>query len=128
LKTKIRIIVGFIISTVLISFTTNQNQETSILGSWISEVDNNFKMVFSGNTCAWMYSGHPSTTYSFKLSNTSPQCGEIVPASSEINYLKLVNLDDSNDGICHEVYSLSATTLTLRPVDKSGFLIFNRQP
>ncbi len=85
-------------------------------------------MVFSGNTCAWIYSGQPTTTYSFTLSNSSPQCGEVVPVTTASNYLKLVNVNNNSDTMCYEVYSLSETTLTLRPIDKSGFLVFNRQP
>lgn len=128
MKTKIRIIVTVVISTILISFTTNQNQDASIIGTWISQEDNNYKLVFNGNTCTWIYSGQPNTTYSFSLSNTSPQCGEVVPVTSELNYLRLVNSSNSNETLCYEIYSLTETTLTLRPIEKSGFLIFNRQP
>jgi hypothetical protein len=128
LKTKIRIIVTVVISTILISFTTNQNQDASIIGTWISQEDNNYKLVFNGNTCTWIYSGQSNTTYSFSLSNTSPQCGEVVPVTSELNYLRLVNSSNSNETLCYEIYSLTETTLTLRPIEKSGFLIFNRQP
>lgn len=128
LKTKFRIIVAFVISTVVSSFTIYQGQDTSIEGTWISEEDNNYRMVFNGTTCTWLYTGQSPTTFSFTLSNTSPQCGEVVPIGNELIYLKLVNLNNSNDILCYEIYSLSATTLTLRPIDKSGFLIFNRQP
>lgn len=128
LKTKFRIIVAFVISTVVSSFTIYQDQDTSIEGTWISEEDNNYRMVFNGTTCTWLYTGQSPTTFSFTLSNTSPQCGEVVPIGNELIYLKLVNLNNSNDILCYEIYSLSATTLTLRPIDKSGFLIFNRQP
>ncbi len=128
MKTKIRIIVTVVISTILISFTTNQNQDASIIGTWISQEDNNYKLVFNGNTCTWIYSGQSNTTYSFSLSNTSPQCGEVVPVTSELNYLRLVNSSNSNETLCYEIYSLTETTLTLRPIEKSGFLIFNRQP
>lgn len=128
MKTKIRIIVTVVISTILISFTTNQNQDASIIGTWISQEDNNYKLVFNGNTCTWIYSGQPNTTYSFSLSNTSPQCGEVVPVTSELNYLRLVNSSNSNETLCYEIYSLTETKLTLRPIEKSGFLIFNRQP
>jgi hypothetical protein len=120
-------LVAVVIFPLLTSLTIRQNQEASIIGSWISEEDHNYKMVFSGNTCAWIYSGQPTTTYSFTLSNSSPQCGEVVPVTTASNYLKLVNVNNNSDTMCYEVYSLSETTLTLRPIDKSGFMIFNRQ-
>lgn len=128
MKTKIISIVIVVIFSFLTSFTTKQNQDASIIGTWISQEDNNYKLVFNGNTCAWIYSGQPTTTYSFTLSNSSPQCGEVVPVTTESNYLKLVNVNNNSDTMCYEVYSLSETTLTLRPIEKSGFLIFNRQP
>jgi len=128
LKTKIRIIIAVAICSVLSSFTNNPNQEATIIGSWISEADSNYKMVFNGNTCTWVYSGQPNVTYTFTLSNTSPQCGEIVPVTTELNYLKLVNPNNNQEQYCYEIYGLSETTLTLRPVDKSGFMVFNRQP
>jgi ABC-type enterochelin transport system permease subunit len=128
MKTKIGILITVVFCSVLTSFTTVFNQEASIIGSWISEEDSNYKMVFNGSTCTWLYTGQPSVTYHFTLSNTSPQCGERVPVTTEMNYLKLVNANNSEEQYCYEIYSLSETTLTLRPVDKSGFLVFNRQP
>ena len=128
MKTKIGILITVVFCSVLTSFTTVFNQEASIIGSWISEEDSNYKMVFNGSTCTWLYNGQPTVTYHFTLSNTSPQCGETVPVTTEMNYLKLVNANNSEEQYCYEIYSLSETTLTLRPVDKSGFLVFNRQP
>lgn len=122
------VLIAVVIFSLLTSFTMRPNQDASIIGTWISEENHNYKMVFSGNTCTWIYSGQPSTTYSFKLSNSSPQCGEVVPVTTVSNYLKLVNVNNNSDAICYEVYSLSETTLTLRPIDQSGFLVFNRQP
>ena len=122
------VLVAVVIFSLLTSFTMRSNQEASIMGTWISEGDSSYKMVFNGNTCSWVYSGQPTTTYSFTLSNSSPQCGEVVPITTESNYLKLVNVNNNTDTMCYEIYSLSATKLTLRPIDKSGFLIFNRQP
>lgn len=120
------VLVAIVIFPLLTSFTMRPIQEASIIGSWISEKDHNYKMVFSGNTCTWIYSGQPTSTYSFTLSNSSPQCGEVVPVTTASNYLKLVNVNNNSDTMCYEVYSLSETTLTLRPIDKSGFLVFNR--
>jgi hypothetical protein len=128
IQQKIKLSFVILTCSILTSFTVIMNQEASIIGSWISEEDHNYKMVFSGNTCAWIYSGQPTTTYSFTLSNSSPQCGEVVPVTTASNYLKLVNVNNNSDTMCYEVYSLSETTLTLRPIDKSGFLVFNRQP
>ena len=128
IQQKIKFSFVILTCSILTSFTVIMNQEASIIGSWISEEDHNYKMVFNGNTCSWVYSGQPTTTYSFTLSNSSPQCGEVVPVTTASNYLKLVNVNNNSDTMCYEVYSLSETTLTLRPIDKSGFLVFNRQP
>lgn len=128
IQQKIKLSLIVIVCSILTSFTEIVNQDASIIGTWISQEDNNYKLVFNGNTCTWIYSGQPNTTYSFSLSNTSPQCGEVVPVTSELNYLRLVNSSNSNETLCYEIYSLTETTLTLRPIEKSGFLIFNRQP
>lgn len=128
IQQKIKLSFIVIVCSILTSFTEIVNQDASIIGTWISQEDNNYKLVFNGNTCTWIYSGQPNTTYSFSLSNTSPQCGEVVPVTSELNYLRLVNSSNSNETLCYEIYSLTETTLTLRPIEKSGFLIFNRQP
>jgi hypothetical protein len=102
-------------------------QDTSIIGTWISEEDNNYKMVFNGTTCTWLYSGQTTSTYNFTLSNSSSQCQQEVPVTTETKYLQLINPTNPSDKICYEIFALSETTLTLRVVDQSGFLIFNRQ-
>lgn len=127
-KSKIRIFAVIAITAIITSFTTLNNQDASIIGSWISEEDNNYVMVFNENNCTWLYSGQSTASFTFTLANTSPQCGEIVPVSNELNYLKLINTYNSQDQYCYEIYGLTETKLTLRPLDKSGFLVFNRQP
>ncbi|MCZ8089720.1 hypothetical protein [Flavobacterium sp.] len=104
-----------------------EQEDASILGSWQSEEDSNFRIIFNGNTCTWTYTNEPSQTFNFTLSNSSPQCGESVLVNNQTKYLHLVSAIDSSDEICYEIYSLTNTTLTLRVIDSSGFLIFNRQ-
>jgi len=127
LKIKSGLLTLILLCTILTSFTNNPKQDVSIIGTWISEEDNNYKMTFNGTTCAWLYSGETTNTYNFALTNSSPQCGQEVPVTNQTKYLRLVNTINTTDQICYEIYGLSETKLTLRLVDQGGFLIFNRQ-
>lgn len=127
LKIKSGLLTLMLLSVLLTSFTYKYNQDASIIGTWISEQDNNYKMVFNGTTCTWLYSEQSSGIYTFALSNSTTQCGQEVPVTNETKYLTLVNTNNATDRICYEIYGLTETTLTLRVIDQSGFLIFNRQ-
>jgi hypothetical protein len=127
LKIKYRLLTLIVVFTLFTSFSNTYNQDASIIGTWASEEDNNYKIVFNETTCSWLYSGQTTSTYNFTLSNTSPHCGQDVPITNETKYLRLINTTNTSDQICYEIYALSETTLTLRVVDQNGFLIFNRQ-
>lgn len=117
----------FLAFVFITSFNTLRAQEASIVGTWISEEDSNWKMVFENNTCTWFYQNEITQTYNFSISNSSPQCGEDVYVNNNTEYLKITKTQNTSDEICYEIYGLSEQYLTLRVVNKSGFLIFNRQ-
>lgn len=117
----------FLIFIFLTSFNPLRAQESSIIGTWVSEEDPNFKMVFEGNICTWLYASEPSGIFNFSLSNSTPQCGQEVLVDTETKYLHLIKTTNSTDEICYEIYGLTQQYLTLRVIDKSGFLIFIRQ-
>lgn len=127
LKIKSGLLTLMLLCLTLTSFTYNPKQDASIIGTWISEEDNNYKMIFNGTSCTWLYSGETTNTYNFALANTSPQCGEVVPVTNQTKYLRLVSTTNTSDQMCYEIYGLSETKLTLRIIDRSGFLVFNRQ-
>lgn len=115
------------LSTVLFSFKVYK-QDSSIIGVWKSESDTEWKIKFETNDlCSWYYENVQTDVYSYVLSNSSPKCNQTVLVNSKTNYLTLTNNDDINDKICYEIYSISSSKLTLREINSSGFLIFNKE-
>lgn len=118
----------FFLSVIVSSFNKKDMMlDSSIIGTWRSESDSNYTINFTNNTCTWFYENIPTDVYIYTLSNSSPQCNQEIFVSENSKFLKLVNVNNSEEQICYEIYSLSETTLTLRELDKSGFLVFIRQ-
>lgn len=104
------------------------DERVNIIGTFISEEDPQYSMVFSTNgKCYDYYSGNLAGTYSYSLSNTSPQCGQdiLVDESQETSYLSLT--DDSN-GVptCYEINGVSSV-LSLTQISTQKVMIFNKQ-
>lgn len=88
-----------------------QDERNLILGSWVSEEDSNWKMVFTkDNICNWYYEGELSSSYTYAISNTSPQCDQEVYISELTSYLSLTDVSDSIDQYCYEIYGFSEVT------------------
>ena len=75
----------------------HQAEDSLIIGTWISEDDSKYKMVFVCDTCTWYYNNVVIDTYIYKLSNTSPQCNENVSINAKTLYLSLTNVSDGNE-------------------------------
>ena len=117
-----------VLSLLLYSFKKNNGTDANpnILGSWVCEDDPNWIMVFDDSTCKWYYNGELQDDYTYQVNNSSPQCEKDVVVDSVTEYLSIVNAVDSSDKICYEIYGLTQNTLTLRVIDRGGFLIFHK--
>ena len=109
------------------SITSLKLEDASINGTWVCEDDSNWTMVFDDSDCKWYYNGELQDHYSYHINSLSPQCGRDVLVDSKTKYLSIKNRKDTSDTICYEIHGLSESTLTLRLIDKGGFLIFHRK-
>ncbi len=120
-----------IILTLLItSSKTETNQE--FIGTWISEKDTNWKMIFTQTECTWYYENEITERYFYSVANSSPQCDLEVPVETHTTYLILTSKTDSQDKLCYEINGFVETipgrkTLSIRPIGKGGFFLFLKQ-
>ncbi len=101
-----------------------KEEKKNILGKWISEEDNNWKMIFTANSkCYNYYSDTLISTSIYKISNTSPQCGDTVwvDEKGETSYLEL---NDIKDGIktCYEINGVS-DVLSLTYLSRGNLIV-----
>lgn len=107
-----------------------QNDQSLIIGTWISEQDSKSKWVFSSDLkCKSFYNGVLKNTYTYKISNTNQQCGKEVHVDSKTSYLELSNISDSTDKLCYEINGFhtdenGVKTLSLMPLEQGGYMIF----
>lgn len=102
-------------------------QNSNIVNTWCSEEDNNWKLVFTSDyKCYQYYSNTLKETDTYTISNTSPQCGMSVPITNYTSYLKLKNAS-TGDSICYEINGITEKTMSLRPIDRGGTVLFYRQ-
>ncbi len=120
------------LSTISI-FVSAQNKETDsndnslILGSWVSENDSAWQLVFdSTETCTQYYENKIIEINSYKISNSTPQCEIEVETNNKTQYLNLKE-KNSNEETCYQVYGISKTNFTISPLEIGGYIIFKRQ-
>ena len=129
MKFKI-IISAFVLSTLIlagISIAANRKQDSSIVGTWISEKDHKWKMVFTADNCIQYYDGTITDKDYYFIANTSPQCGQVVPIDNYTSYLKLVQVSSGKVQICYEINGITPKSLSLRPVDNGRIFVFDKQ-
>jgi len=102
-------------------------QNSSIVGTWLLETDSKWKLVFTTTKCYQYYEGKLVETTTYLISNTSPQCGNVVPVDNNTSYLKLTNDQSSTNVTCYEINGITSQNLSLRPVNNGKILIFVRQ-
>lgn len=106
----------------------NNNDNSTIIGIWVSEADNNWKLEFKQDgTCISRYSTTNTVTYNYSISNTTPQCSIVVPVETYTNYLKLINAADTTDVNCYLINGINNTSLSLSIIDDGGTLVFVKQ-
>lgn len=99
----------------------------TILGTWRSQEDSQWKIVFTRNRYHEYYRSNLIETGSYLVSNTSPQCGEIVPIDKYTSYLKITEDGGSKNVNCYEINGVTRTNLSLRPVNNGKTLLFTKQ-
>ena len=103
------------------------HQDSTIVGTWISEEDSSWTLMFTaGNKCFDYYEEALTDSSTYSISNTSPQCGQNVPVGNYTEYLQLTSLKNG-DKTCYEVNGITSKTLSLSVIDKGGAFVFNRQ-
>lgn len=104
-------------------------ERENIVGVWYSESDKSYKLEFStSGVCTAYYENIFLTSYSYSISNTSPQCGIEVLVDSDqeqTSYLQLVEINNSSGGKCYEINGVGEL-LSLTSVDNGNLLIMSK--
>ncbi len=101
----------------------------NIIGTFVNENDPGWVLTFSTNGKCYWYDGVGTlkATYSYTITNSTPQCGTDVDVdeSHETDYLQLTD-DSTNSTDCYVINGIS-TVLSIRPVGAGGLAIFDKQ-
>jgi len=102
-------------------------QDSTIIGSWILEDDNNSKFIFTADSLySQYYENNLIDKGTFRIRNSSPQCGVEVSVNANTNYLQLLSIN-LNSTFCYEIYGIGLNKLTIRILDRGEILIFTKQ-
>ncbi len=116
-----------IILTVIMSYSCKaqqiSNYSSKIIGTWIDEEDNNYKLEFLSNGICREYDGNELISiYNYSIVNNN--CGEF---NSSINfYLKWIDTEDSQT-TCLEILNITDEVLSLMIIDRAKRLFLNKQ-
>jgi len=100
--------------------------DKSILGTWVSEADNTAKLVFTSDGKCQQYSeNNLIATETFKLSNTTPQCGTNVDITDKSLFLSLKDVSDGTE-LCYYVNGITDKFLSLNYFEGGGVMVFLR--
>lgn len=129
---KIKIKVLFVLSLVTVlgfSILNNPQENDLIVGVWVAEGNSlENRWAFGENRILTRYDENTIyKKYNWSIETTSPQCGQNVATGNNFSYLKLVNLDDSNDKYCYEIFSLNEKILQIRYFNTSSLIYMNKQ-
>ena len=97
-----------------------------ILGTWVCDSDKSWQLAFTKTKCTQHYSCEAPEVDTYTIANTSPQCGATVPVDQHTSYLQLTNAT-THETTCYEINGLTAKTLSLRPIEHGGALVFTRK-
>lgn len=104
------------------------NELDSIVGTFASESDAEWKLVFDATGRCYSYYGTDLTqTFDYSISNSTPQCGcdVLTDESQETSYLQLRDINDGSS-VCYEVNGVS-TTLSLTLVGTDKLVLLTKQ-
>lgn len=101
-------------------------ENKSIVGTWVSEEDNTWKLVFaSDSTCKQYSENNLMETDNYVLSNTSPQCGINVAINGKSLFLSLKDISDGEE-LCYYVNGITDKVLSLTYFNRGGAMVFLR--
>jgi hypothetical protein len=114
------------LSTSLFAQEYIQEEKKQIIGTWISE-GGSIKLVFTPITCKEFFSGKYYTTYKYRISNDSIQCGEevYINKDEQTSYLEMINYK-TNDTTCYEIVGLESEILSIRYLGTAIPAVYNR--
>lgn len=96
---------------------------TKIIGTWIEEEDQNYKLIFLSNgLCKEYVNQQLVSTYNYIVSGNS--CGQY--NESDVVFLKWVDNEDS-ENYCMEILNVTDDALSLMIIDRGKRLFFNKQ-
>lgn len=127
MRKLIKIIIFSVILVTNLSFKNVNSQNSSIIGTWLSEKDSNWKLVFTSSNCYQYYNNILIETNTYSISNTTPQCGKVVPITNYTSYLKLTEVNNTSNFTCYEINGITSQYLSLRQIDKGVILLFIKQ-
>jgi hypothetical protein len=103
-------VIALITIIMLSSFTISQliQEEDLIIGEWVSIEDSNWRLNYNNQgKCYDYYQGILETTYFYSITEETANNGVI------FSYLKLVNINDSDDVYNYEINALNENNLAL---------------
>jgi hypothetical protein len=106
----------------------NNRLDSTIIGTWISDEDNKWRLTFTNdNKCQQYYDNILSEADTVIMSNSSPQCGITVDVDTYTNYLQLKNIADTLDNQCYLINGITNTSLSISIIDQGGAMVFTKQ-
>ena len=103
-------------------------EREDIIGIWYSESDNNYKLeFFTSGVCIAYYENVILTTYSYTISNLTPQCGREVlvdPVEQQTSYLQLYDINNGGSK-CFEINGVNSL-FSLTALDNGNLLIMKK--
>jgi hypothetical protein len=123
-----QLLIPFFVSLFIVSslVLVQCNQKVPIKGTWISQKDHNSKWVFTKDSTKMFYSNELQFTFTYKISDTSPQCGQKVKTGPHLTFLSLKNVENGRRQ-CYYINGLTDSTLSLSPFGRSNILFFRKQ-
>jgi len=101
-----------------------QNINSEIIGSWVSEDDANNKLTFNSNgECKEFYNNVLVDTYTYSISH---QCAN--ESDNKAWFLKMIDSDDLDER-CYELYGANAdssNTLSIRDLTTGKIFLYNK--
>lgn len=105
-------------------------ERKAIIGIWMAEDKNwGFEFKPGGKCIEFIRSSKTFETLTYKISDTMPLCIPAEPPieskEDDITFLEMTNRKTGLK-LCYEINGVTAKILSLRPLGRGGFLLFNR--
>jgi hypothetical protein len=123
---SLRLYLYLVLAVSCLSFLPHPpSDQELIIGTWVSNKDKNWKLVFTKDKCSQYYGKEVAEIERYTLANKSPQCGEKVPVEKVTSYLQLTAIKNK-EATCYQLYGLTTKNLSISPIRNGGILLFTR--